>query len=39
VWERQEIPTKFLMGNLTGRDHAEDIGIGGKLILEWLLGS
>jgi hypothetical protein len=24
--------------NLKERDHSEDIGIGGKIILEWMLG-
>jgi hypothetical protein len=26
------------MGNLKGRDHPEDIGVYGRIILEWILG-
>jgi hypothetical protein len=29
--------TNFLLENLKGRDHAEDLGIDGKIILEWIL--
>jgi hypothetical protein len=29
---------KILFGNLKGRDNAEDIGVDGKIILEWILG-
>jgi hypothetical protein len=28
--------TKFWLENLKGRDHLEDLGIGGKIILEWI---
>jgi hypothetical protein len=28
----------FLSGNLKGRDHTEDVGIDGKVILDWVLG-
>jgi hypothetical protein len=24
--------------NLKGRDHSEDLGVDGKIILEWILG-
>jgi hypothetical protein len=27
--------TKFLLGSLKGKDHSEDIGIDGKIILKW----
>jgi hypothetical protein len=27
------------MGKLKGRDHSENLSIGGKIILEWILGS
>jgi hypothetical protein len=30
--------TKFLSENLKGRDHVEDLGIHGNIILEWVLG-
>jgi hypothetical protein len=26
------------LGNLKGRDHLEDLGIGGRIIFEWILG-
>jgi len=29
---------EFLLENLKGRNHAEDISIDGKIILEWILG-
>jgi hypothetical protein len=28
--------SKFLSQNLKGRDHAEDLGVGGRIILEWV---
>jgi len=31
--------TKFLSDNLKGTDHMEDLGIDGKVILEWILRS
>jgi hypothetical protein len=30
--------TKFWFVNLKGRDHSEDLGVDGKIILEWILG-
>jgi hypothetical protein len=27
----------FWSENLKGRDHSEDLGVGGKIILEWIL--
>jgi hypothetical protein len=30
--------TKFWLENLKGKDHSEDLGIEGKIILEWILG-
>jgi hypothetical protein len=27
----------FWLENPTGRDHFEDLGIGGKIMLEWIL--
>jgi hypothetical protein len=29
----------FWLENLKGRDHLEDLGIEGKIILEWILGN
>jgi hypothetical protein len=33
-----EIHTKFLSGNLMGRDHLGDLSIVGRIILKWILG-
>jgi hypothetical protein len=30
--------TIYWLENLKGRDHSEDLGIDGKIILEWILG-
>jgi hypothetical protein len=30
--------TKFYSENLKGRDHSEDLGIDGMIVLEWILG-
>jgi len=30
--------TQFWSTNVKGRDHSEDIGVDGKIILEWILG-
>jgi hypothetical protein len=30
--------TKFWWDNLKGRDDSEDLGVDGKIILEWILG-
>jgi hypothetical protein len=29
---------KFWSENLKGRDYSEDLGVDGKIILEWILG-
>jgi hypothetical protein len=34
-----EMHTKFWLTNLEGRDHVEDLGIAGRIILEWILGN
>jgi hypothetical protein len=33
-----EMHTKFWLENLKGIDHLEDIGVGGSIVLEWILG-
>jgi hypothetical protein len=36
--ERDEkMHTKFWLGILNGRDHLEDVGVDGRIILEWVL--
>jgi hypothetical protein len=30
--------TKFLLEKMKGRDHAEHLGVSGKIISEWILG-
>jgi hypothetical protein len=29
---------KFWLENLTERDHSEDLGVDGRIILEWIIG-
>jgi hypothetical protein len=29
---------RILLENLKGRDHAENLGVDGKITLEWILG-
>jgi hypothetical protein len=36
--ERREMHTIFWLGNLRRRVHLENLGIDGKIILEWILG-
>jgi hypothetical protein len=38
AWDRSEMHTNLLSENLTGRDHLEDLGVDGTIILEWILG-
>jgi hypothetical protein len=35
---REEMHTTFLSENLKGRDHSENIGVDGRIILDWILG-
>jgi len=30
--------TKFWLEYLTGRDHSDDLGVDGTIVLEWFLG-
>jgi hypothetical protein len=32
-----EMYTEFWSGNLKGRDHMEDLGVDGRIIIEWVL--
>jgi hypothetical protein len=34
----EEMNKRFCLENLKGRDHCEDLGIDGKMLLEWILG-
>jgi hypothetical protein len=34
--ERDENACKILVGKPEGRDHVEDIGIDGRMLLEWI---
>jgi hypothetical protein len=36
--ERGEMHAEFWSENLKGRDHSEDLGIDGKITVEWTLG-
>jgi hypothetical protein len=35
--ERMRNTYKILVGKPKGRDHSEDLGIDGRIILEWIL--
>jgi hypothetical protein len=39
AWERREIRTIFWLEKLNERDHLEDLGVDGKIILEWTDGN
>jgi hypothetical protein len=34
---RGEIHTKFWLGSLKGENHSEDRGVGGRIVLRWIL--
>jgi hypothetical protein len=36
MWERRDVYTRFWWENLRGRDHLEDQGIDGRIILRWI---
>jgi len=31
------MPTKFWSENVKGRDHLKDLGVDGRILLEWIL--
>jgi hypothetical protein len=37
TWQRREMHTMLLYGNVKERDHLENVGIGGRIILKWIL--
>jgi hypothetical protein len=37
TWGRGEVFRGFCFGGLKGRDHWEDLGVGGRIILRWTL--
>ena len=36
MWGRGEVFTGFWWGNLRERDHLEELGVDGKIILRWI---
>jgi hypothetical protein len=36
VWETGEVHTGFWWGDLRERDHLQDLGIDGRIILKWI---
>jgi len=37
TWERRAMNTEFWWTNLKKKGHLEDLGIGGRMILKWIL--
>jgi hypothetical protein len=38
AWGRGEVFRGFRLGALKGRDYWEDLGVGGRITLSWILG-
>jgi hypothetical protein len=38
TWVRRKMHSEIWSDNLKRRDHSEDIGIDGRILLEWILG-
>jgi hypothetical protein len=38
AWGRGEVFTEFCLRGTKGRDHWEDLGVGGRITLRWTLG-
>jgi hypothetical protein len=36
VWATKEVYTGFWLGYLMGRDHLEDVGVDGRIIIKWI---
>jgi len=36
IWERGKVHTGFWWGDLREKDHLEDLGRGGRVILKWI---
>jgi hypothetical protein len=36
VWETGQAHSRFWWGNLSERDHLENLGLAGKVILKWI---
>jgi hypothetical protein len=37
IWQQREMHTVFLYKNVKERDHLENVGIDGRMILKWIL--
>jgi len=39
AWGRGEVFARFRLEGPKGRDHWEDVGVGGRITLRWTLGT